>query len=51
MILFSGPLEKAGGRGEERVSAPTPPKFSDNVSFFSKSLLNMSFLKIFNLKQ
>ena len=30
--------------------ASVSPKFSDNVLFFSKSFLNVLFLKIFNLK-
>ena len=36
----------AGGAGE----ASALPKFSDNVSFFSKNPLNVPFLKILNLK-
>ena len=41
----SGPPEQ----GRQRGVYPAP-KFSDNVPFFSKSPLNMPFLKILNLK-
>ena len=41
----------SGAGGAEGASGPPlPPMFSDNVPFFSKSLLNVPFLKIFNLK-
>ena len=36
--------------GVERQGASAPRKFADNVPFFSKSPLNVRFLKIFNLK-
>ena len=48
---LAGP-PKQGGRGGQRGCLPPPPRppprFADIVPFFSKSLLNVLFLKIFN---
>ena len=40
----------SGAGGAKGASAPPPPKFSDNVPFFFEEPLNVSFLKILNLK-
>ena len=57
-FLLNGTVKKVSFRpfgawrkgGAERAPPPLPPKFAENVPFFSKSPLNVSFLKIFHLK-
>ena len=47
---YNTDLPEQGGRKSSTPPSPPSPKFSDNVPFFSKSPLNVAFLKILNLK-